>query len=94
MYAGFEEQLPLEMKKRCYFFNSFFYTKLAEKVIKDDDSRVGMPSPGLWVPERESQGAGVLVGVSFRRSSSGGRREGGTRWSHECGILTKTSLDT
>jgi hypothetical protein len=36
--------------------------------------RVGMPSPGLWVPERESQGAGVLVGVSFRRSSSGGRR--------------------
>ena len=44
------------------------------------------------------EGAGVVVGVSLvdrlrSRSPRGGRREGGTRWSHECGILTTTSLD-
>ena len=29
-----EEHLPGVMKDRCYFFNSFFYKKLAEKVVK------------------------------------------------------------
>ena len=29
-----EEHLPGIMKERCYFFNSFFYKKLAEKVVK------------------------------------------------------------
>ena len=52
---------------------------------------------GNGVPERISKGAGVEVGVSLvdrlrSRSPSGGRRVGGTRWSHECGILTRTSI--
>ena len=69
--------------------------------------RVGCQVQGLWGPlicprlglGRTGKGAGVVVGVSLvdrlrSRSSSGGRREDGTQWSHECGILTRTSLET
>ena len=67
--------------------------------------RVGMIDQANGVPPLSVQaeawadfeGAGVVVGVSLvdrlrSGSSSGGRREGGTRWSHECGILTRTSI--
>jgi len=47
--------------------------------LASKSGRVGMPSPGLWVPKSESQGAGVVVGVSSDDLQKDvGRREGGT----------------
>lgn len=41
-----EEHLPACMKERCPFFNSFFYKKLAEKVVKGK----GKAAPSVMVP--------------------------------------------